>query len=38
LTTVLSSISMNKAKHIAPSVHQRLFSSVMNRERELRKR
>ncbi len=30
-TTVLSSITMNSAKHIAPSVHQRLFSSVINR-------
>ena len=30
-TTVLSSITMNSAKHIAPSVHQRLFCSVTRR-------
>ena len=28
-TTVLSSITMNSAKHIAPSVHHLRFSSVM---------
>src|SRR3954447_11652690 len=28
-TTVLSSMIMNSAKHIAPRVHQRRFSSVM---------
>ena len=32
-TTVLSSMLMNSAKHIAPSVHQRLFSSVISRRR-----
>src|SRR5947209_11316418 len=30
-TTVLSSITMNSAKHIAASVHQRLFDSVTKR-------
>ena len=33
LVTVLSSITMNSAKHIAASVHQRRFSSVMRMPR-----
>src|SRR5436190_3191632 len=37
-TTVLSSISMNSAKHIAPSVHHLLFSSVTRRWRWARTR
>ena len=32
-TTVLSSMIMNSAKHIAPRVHQRLFSSFTRRWR-----
>ena len=31
LVTVLSSITMNSAKHMATSVHQRRFSSEMRR-------
>src|SRR5438477_6835540 len=37
-TTVLSSMIMNSAKHIAPSVHQRLLSSVISRWRWARMR
>ena len=38
LVTVLSSITMNSAKHIAASVHQRRFSSVMRIDFESAKR
>ena len=37
-TTVLSSMIMNSAKHIAPSVHHLLFSSVTRRWRWARMR
>src|SRR3954454_13303188 len=38
LTTVLSSMTMNSAKHIAASVHQRRLSSVTARRRSMAKR
>jgi hypothetical protein len=35
-TTVLSNITMNKAKHIAASVHQRRLSSDMRKRSVMR--